>query len=234
MKLLAFTLLVLISAGSCSDNDSNKTETSILWVNSQRVPCEGVSPQQCWEVQYGETLNEGDWELFYTGIEGFDYEPGFIYKLKIEEEHLDPATVPADASSIKYTLIEILEKNMDSTSSSERLHDIWALQAINGNPIDMADFSGRNRQPVLEIFVEDKRIGGNDGCNNLFGQIATLTETEITFEQLGGTKMACPDMSLSNEYGLALAATRSYSLKDLSLEFYNADGEEVLRFKKVD
>ena len=38
---------------------------------------------------------------------------GYLYKIEVEEEQLDPQQVPADASSIKYTLVSVLEKNED-------------------------------------------------------------------------------------------------------------------------
>lgn len=65
---------------------------------------------ECLQVRRSES---GPWELFYSQINGFTYEPGFIYKLKIQEEKLDPAKVPADAPSIRYTLVSIEEKTPD-------------------------------------------------------------------------------------------------------------------------
>lgn len=234
MKFTALIVVALLSTNACSDKKTDTTETSTLWVNSEKVPCEGVAPQQCLQVQRGEILQEDAWELLYTNIEGFDYESGFIYKLKIAAEKLNPATVPADASSIKYTLIEVLDKKEVLVFADQRLHDIWALEAIAGKPLETSQFSGRNRQPVLEIFIKEKRIGGTDGCNNLFGQITTVTGSKISFDKIGGTKMACSDMSLSYKYGQALAATKTYKLDGLKLFFFDTDGKEVLQFKKVD
>ncbi|PTT37503.1 hypothetical protein DBR28_09820, partial [Chryseobacterium sp. HMWF028] len=39
---------------------------------------------------------------FYSNIEGFTYEPGYEYVLKVKTEKI--TNPPADASSIKYTL----------------------------------------------------------------------------------------------------------------------------------
>jgi len=53
-------------------------------VNSYKVDCTGVRPMQCLLIQEGENMVEGEWQNFYAQIDGFDYEPGFIYKLRVE------------------------------------------------------------------------------------------------------------------------------------------------------
>jgi hypothetical protein len=106
--LLALTLLV---ATSCKSSDSKVMEDSVTyWVNSARVPCVGVGPMECLQVRKSESA---DWQLFYSEIEGFDFEPGYVYRLRVREEILDPADVPADASSIRFVLLEVEEKKPD-------------------------------------------------------------------------------------------------------------------------
>lgn len=123
------------------------------------------------------------------------------------------------------------EQSIDTIT---QLHDIWALQAINGTDIDRESFSGQKRIPVLEIFIEEKRIGGNDSCNDLFGTIETIDNSAISFTALGGTKMACPDMKLAYDYVKALVQTSSYKIEKLHLHLFDADGKEILKFLKVD
>lgn len=72
-----------------------------LWVNAQLKPCMGVAPRQCLEVRRSP---DGPWELFYANIEGFDFVPGQRYELRVRVERLK--NVPADASSLRYSLIE--------------------------------------------------------------------------------------------------------------------------------
>ena len=101
-------ILPLLVAASCKSPDTDVMDDSVTyWVNSARVPCTGVGPMQCLQVRKSES--EG-WKLFYSEIEGFDYEPGYIYRLRVKEEMLDPARIPADASSIKFILVSIEEK----------------------------------------------------------------------------------------------------------------------------
>ncbi len=100
LQMLCF--LLLVSCGKTSTDDSQ-----IYWVNSERVQCVGVGPMECLQVKRSE---EGTWQNFYSNIEGFDFEPGFIYKISVRETEIPPDQVPADASSIRYELIEIIEK----------------------------------------------------------------------------------------------------------------------------
>lgn len=49
-----------------------------------------------------------DWEYFYGSIQGFDYQPGYQYTLKVKQ--FDIANPPADAPNIRYELVEIINK----------------------------------------------------------------------------------------------------------------------------
>ena len=186
---------------------------------------------QCLQIQKGENLQDGKWELFYDSIEGFEYQAGSIYKLSVKIEELNPAEIPADGSSLRYTLVEVLEIKPDAKL---RLNDIWAVERIQGTPFKMQKEGSRNKRPILEIHLVDNKILGNDGCNQLFGQIAKLTDTAIQFDNIGGTKMACPDMTTPQKFTESLSQTASYKISGLKLYFFDEGGEEVLVFQKVD
>jgi len=121
-----------------------------------------------------------------------------------------------------------------SIDEKMRLNDIWALKAINGEMIDTTELSGMQKKPILEIKLDDMKIFGNDGCNNMFGIIESVDEKNIVFGAMGGTKMSCPNMKLSSKYITALGNTKSYKLDGLQLYFYDAEGNEVLQYLKID
>lgn len=79
-------------------------ETTTLYVDSKLADCVGVSPQKCMLIKDDPN---SDWQMFYDKIEGFDYQEGTKYKIKVKIT--DVENPPADASSLKYTLIKILE-----------------------------------------------------------------------------------------------------------------------------
>ena len=64
-------------------------------------------------VQEDDKIGTEDWEYFYQAIKGFDYEEGFIYDLDVKIIAVE--NPPADASSLQYQLIKLIEKyNPDS------------------------------------------------------------------------------------------------------------------------
>ncbi|QQY34713.1 DUF4377 domain-containing protein [Chryseobacterium gleum] len=60
---------------------------------------------KCLQVKENDSEN---WTNFYSSIEGFTYEPGYEYVLKVKTEKIE--NPPADASSIRYTLVEQVSK----------------------------------------------------------------------------------------------------------------------------
>jgi hypothetical protein len=74
-------------------------------VAPQRVSCVGVGPQECLRVrQHPDTA----WTLFYDGIEGFQFEAGFEYTLRVAVRPVP--NPPADGSTLAYRLLAILRK----------------------------------------------------------------------------------------------------------------------------
>ena len=52
-----------------------------------------------------------DGDLFYSAIEEFDHEPGYVWRLRVERYDAYPGREPPqDASSHRYRLVEVLGK----------------------------------------------------------------------------------------------------------------------------
>lgn len=88
-----------------SSSDAGQRETQTLFVREVRADCEGEGPRKCLQVRASET---DDWTLFYSSIEGFTYEEGTKYELRVAVEPLPNA--PADSSSRRYVLVEIVSQ----------------------------------------------------------------------------------------------------------------------------
>ena len=84
---------------------SSKDEIVTLDIGPKLVDCVGVFPQKCMLVR---EKGEQDFTYFYDPIEGFDYEPGYNYKLRVRKTPIE--NPPMDASSIQWTLVEQLSK----------------------------------------------------------------------------------------------------------------------------
>jgi heat shock protein HslJ len=79
-----------------------------VYVASQKVACSaGVMRTTCLQVR---ERKEDPWQLWYGNIQGFNFEPGIAYRLRILEEQV--ANPPADASSVKWTLDMVVEQEV--------------------------------------------------------------------------------------------------------------------------
>ena len=96
------TLGLLVACGNLFGPDAR---TVTMDVASERVPCQGFVPQQCFRVREHPSTT---WTLFYDPIEGFTFEPGFEYTLRLRVREI--ANPPQDGSSLSYRLIAILRK----------------------------------------------------------------------------------------------------------------------------
>lgn len=78
-----------------------------IYVSAETKPCTGVAPMTCLQVRE----KPGDpWQLHYSGIIDFEPQPGIEYRLRIIEEKVE--NPPADASSIRWTLDQVIEQRV--------------------------------------------------------------------------------------------------------------------------
>ncbi|KVL40924.1 hypothetical protein WS97_04865 [Burkholderia territorii] len=79
--------------------------TRTVYVAPQTARCTGVAPMDCLQVR-GSPAEL--WSLWYAGIEGFAYQPGYQYVLEVDEYRV--AQPPADGSSIRWVLKRVVER----------------------------------------------------------------------------------------------------------------------------
>ena len=227
LVIIGMTILLVQVSGIAQPGP----EEYIYWVNSIKVPCTAESPSHCLQIQKAEVPDPTQWKSLYSPISGFKFEAGYIYKLIVKESELDPAAVPADGSSIAYTLVMVLEKNKDNRLV---VNDIWVLEKLNGNPIKSGSISNPSRSPQLEIHVGEMKYNGTDGCNNIFGGIIELNESILRFDIGAGTRMMCEQMEVPDEYNQTLPEVHRYKVEDLKLHLFDKEGTELMQFKKID
>jgi hypothetical protein len=80
-------------------------EVLTLFVAPQLVDCVGIGPQTCMLVKESP---DTDWTYFYDGIDGFDFEPGFYYELRVLRHRVENPS--ADGSSFRYVLVRLVSK----------------------------------------------------------------------------------------------------------------------------
>lgn len=116
--------------------------------------------------------------------------------------------------------------NMKGYSGDKRLHDIWVVLELKGNPINV------DKKPDIEFNLKENKVFGFSGCNQFTGEIE-VQENTIKFGMLAGTRRACPDMSLEDEF-LKLITDKKldFSFSDRGLLLESEDGSVLLQ--KVD
>jgi heat shock protein HslJ len=222
MKKSIYIILIGLSIMACKTNGSN-SKKEIFWVDSARVDCVGIGPMKCLQIKRTE---DGSWENFYDTIEGFDYEPGYLYTLEVAINSLPKENLPADKSMLTYRLVNVVSKKPDPKI---RLNDIWVATHINNSALDRS-----KKLPQIEMSLKKMQLMGTDGCNSIRCEINDLSENSISFGAMMGTKKMCPNMEVPNQFNNALAIVTSYNFKDLELSLYDQEGQEVLKFLRVD
>jgi heat shock protein HslJ len=230
MKQILIILMVFIIV-SCASQKKVTNSPYVIWVKGIKVDCTGVGPMKCMQVQKNDIIEPGKWQNFYTEIEGFQFQSGDLCKLLVSEEKPDKSQVPADGSSIKYKMVELLEKKPDPIFE---LHDIWALEAIEGAPIQSPGNNTVLITPSIEINLTEMKIMGNDGCNQFFGPIKNIEEGIIEFGNMAGTMKMCINMEIPDSFNKAMTQVKKYRRDGLKLYFLDEAGTELLMFKKVD
>jgi heat shock protein HslJ len=226
--LLVVAVVLMAALAACQpiqDDREAGGKIMTLYVGPELQECVGVAPMECMLVKEDP---EGEYELFYSQIEGFTFEPGYEYELLVMVE--DVANAPADASSKKYTLVEIVNQTPAAggamAASLEGL--TWELESYANADGEMTEVLPD--APVTASFV-DGNVSGSAGCNRYFASY-TVDGASLTVGAVGTTVMMCPEPIMAQEsaYLAALSAAASYQIVDGKLEIADADGNVLLIF----
>lgn len=205
---------------------SAEGDVKTLYVGPELVDCVGVGPQTCMQVKE----NPADaYTLFYQQIEGFTFEPGYEYELLVSVETIE--NPPADGSSLKYTLVNIVSQTPVTTESTAELTlvgTLWQLQSIQGMPA-LVDAE------VTAVFGEDGSLSGGGGCNR-YNTSYTVDGANLTInDAIASTMMACADPVMQQEtaYLAALPTAVTWQIDGSSLTLTDAAGAVVAVYTAV-
>ncbi len=195
-----------------------------IYVGPELVDCTGVGPQKCMKVKENP---EDEYTLFYDQIEGFNYEQGYEYELVIREEQVE--NPPADASSIRWILVEEVSKTPVGSVGEIQLEGTeWVMVSyLNQDGGLTPSLPGVNATALFQ----DGQINGNGSCNRYFGGYE-VEGSNLIVGPLASTEMFCgnPPGIMDQEQGYlsALGSAASYSIDSQQLVIADEAGETVL------
>ena len=111
-----------------------------------------------------------------------------------------------------------------------RLHDLWALESIDGQAVAAAQFD--QKKPYLELNLTTGQVLGFSGCNGLGGSL-TPERAGVRFGILRGTMLACPALAFEQKFRGALSE-QSFSCQVENRRLMLKNRVNTLVFRKFD
>lgn len=113
MKKIGLLLFCTVALFTACNSSKNSGETVKMTVASEKRIAVGVAPMEVLLVKEGDA---SEWSFFYSEIVGFNYVPGYEYVLDVKKEQREEP-IPADASSIIYTLVKEVSKTQKTSEN---------------------------------------------------------------------------------------------------------------------
>jgi putative lipoprotein len=136
--------------------------------------------------------------------------------------------VPRPGQEVDMLLVRAEASAPAETSTASLVNTYWKLVRLADAAVEVTD---EQREPYFVLHSEERRVGGYSGCNRLTGSYA-LSESTLTFSQLGGTMMACTEgMELERAFLDALRKAARFRLEGETLELYDASGVSLALFE---
>ncbi|MDD4149765.1 MAG: META domain-containing protein [Bacteroidales bacterium] len=112
-------------------------------------------------------------------------------------------------------------KSTDENAICEK----WELSTIDGIQVT-------GNQPIYIELTEDNKVMGFAGCNQLTGTYTIENETQIKFDKLALTRMACPEMEIELESKVLdlLNTCDNFIIEDGKLMLNAANKESLATF----
>lgn len=227
IKILFATLISIILLQSCANSNKIQKNDNTFWVSGVKVETSnGAGKIENFLINKNDDYKTGVWQNFYAPIAGFTYEEGYLKKIEVATKVLDKNTVPADASSIQYTLVKEIDKQQDDRAL---LKGDWTLVKINNHPI--------NRMvaiPTLTVQVNKMMLSGNDGCNAYSANIKQLSTDSISLKPIIATMKACIQPNMASEYYAALQSAVAFKVDSNTLQIIDNNNQIVLTFLRTE
>jgi heat shock protein HslJ len=200
-----------------------------IFIGPVLVDCVGVAPQVCVLVKENA---EDEYEFFYDQIEGFEYEEGYEFELIVRIEEVE--NPPADASSLRYVLLEVLRKTKVDVPDAF-IGVLWKLVSYRdsfGNEAMLIPGS-----EITALFDEDGGLRGFAGCST-YSTSFIVEGSQLTIGLTNSTMMYCenPEGIMDQEaaYLTALQGTAKFKVEDDMLQLFDARDSVSLQYQAAE
>jgi hypothetical protein len=112
-------------------SESLTFEEKTIFIGPEKAECVGVGPMECYLVKENP---EDKWQYFYNSIQGFEWEAGYTYKLRVAIYPVE--NPPADASSLRYELLEVVNKTETPSETRTVMPYIHIEEPAAGSELD--------------------------------------------------------------------------------------------------
>lgn len=145
----------------------------------------------------------------------------YVLQKKSDSGELPPPPPPPAPETIKNYSIH--SKSLENISL---VKNKWRLIELNGKPIE-------SKEMFIKLNSEEGYVAFA-GCNNIMGSVEFKDEKSlIKFTKGVSTMMACPDMTIEQEFGEMLEKVDNYSLNGNNLSFNRARMAPLARFEAM-
>jgi putative lipoprotein len=199
---------------------------SRVMAKGRQVPIPFSIPYDAGRIQAGHTyalratITDGDEQLFTSTTHTPVLTNGVTSGVELV---VDPSgtTAPGDSAAPG--------GNTGPTAALENTY--WKAIRLKGQDVVVTD---EIRETHFVLNAEQHTVGGNGGCNKLFGNYRVSGDS-LLFSGLGSTLMACPEPGMSNERLLneVLTNAATYRIVGETLRLIR-DGAVIGEFRSVD
>ncbi|MFL7870181.1 MAG: DUF4377 domain-containing protein [Anaerolineales bacterium] len=112
-------------------SESLTFEEKTIFIGPEKAECVGVGPMECYLLKENP---EDEWQYFYNSIQGFEWEAGYTYELRVAIYPVE--NPPADASSLRYELLEVVNKTETPSETRTVMPYIHIEEPAAGSELD--------------------------------------------------------------------------------------------------
>lgn len=227
----AYSLVKVISKVKINNMATTGGKETALVINEEKGPCEGNPDAKCLLIKKD---GAKEFEVFYQGIEGFNFEEGYRQTILVFERYVQNTMVKQATPIYTYlkTISKLKVKDVPfvatATSPKAPIDKKWILKKMKES--DTSSFAIDDNGAWIEFNSAENRYNGKAPCNTFFGGFKSDLISSFESSAPASTRMYCANMQLEDLFFKLLQGVNSFQLKDGKLTLLK-DGKWQLEFE---